>query len=195
MRCGNHFPDRVQCYIIRYGNCSACRGGCSACCGCPADKSLAVRRHKLARGERICARGDIGDVRHRARPAVGGKADGEGSHGRRRAADRNGCLDDREVGGDLLKGLAGDKFKLRQSQLLHACCICVDGAAEGSYHGVRRARVVRGGGGTVDDAPPGRGILREGNVVKAELRLKPRSQRAGARDISQSRRNIQYHLD
>ena len=195
MRCRDFLPDRIQCYIVRYGNCSACRGCRSACRGRPADESLAVGSREAVCGKRIGTRGNACDLCHCARTAVCIKADGVGCGRRRGTAYRHGCFYNRETGGDIFKGLAGDEFQLRQPYLKRTCRARVNGALEGRYHGVCRARIVCRGSRAVYNVSAGRRIFREGNIVKSECRLQPCCKTAGAGNISQTRRNIQYHLD
>ena len=196
MRCRDFLPYRIKCYIARYGNCSACRGCRSACRGRPADKSLAVRSGEAVCGKRICACRNACDVCHCARTAVCIEADGIGC-GRCSSAYRHGCFYNREAGGDILIGLAGDEFKLRQSDLKRACRARVNGALEGCYHGVCRAFVVCGGSHAVDHYSRFAVFCAFGIVggVKAELGFQSRRQTSGAGDVRQSGGNIQNHLN
>ena len=172
MRCRDFLPYRIQCYIIRYGNCSACRGGCSACRGCPADKSLAVRSGEAVCGKRIGTRGNACDLCHCARAAVCIEADGVGCGRRCGSAYRHGCFYNREAGGDI-REVNGTEFQLLQPYLKRTCRACVYLALEGCYHGVCRAFVVCRGSYTVYDMFACFHVFGEGNIVKAECSLQP----------------------
>ena len=195
MRCRNVLPDRIQRYIIGYGNCSACRGCRSACRGRPADKSLAVRSGEAVCGKRICACGNACDVCHCARTAVCIEADGIGC-GRCSSAYRHGCFYNREAGGDI-REVNGIEFQLFQPYLKRTCRACVYLALEGCYHGVCRAFVVCGGSRAVDHYSRFAVLCAFGIVdgVKAELGFQSRRQTSGTGDICQSGGNIQHHLD
>ena len=195
MRCRDFLPYRIQCCIVGYGDCFACRGCRSACRGRPADKSLAVRSDEAVCGKRIGSRGNACDLCHCARTAVCIEADGVGCGRRCGSAYRYGCFYNREAGGDILKGLAGDKFQFCQPYLKRTCRARVNGAFEGCYHGVCRAFIICRGSRTVYDMSAGCHVFREGNIVKAECRLQPCCKTARACNISQTRRNIQHHLD
>ena len=173
MRCRDFFPYRIQCHIIGYDNCIACRGCRSACRGRPADKSLAVGSGEAVCGKRICTRGNACDICHTARTAVCIEADSVGCGRRCDSAYRHGCFYNREAGGNILKGLTGDKFQFCQPYLKRTCCARINAAFEGCYHGVCRARVVCRGSHTVYDMSAGCHVFREGNIVKAECRLQP----------------------
>ena len=193
MRCRDFLPNRIQCYIVRYGHCSACRGCRSACRGRPADKSLAVRSDEAVCGKRVGTRGNACDVCHCTRTAVCIEADGVGC-GRCGSAYRHGCFYNREAGG-IVREVNGIEFQLCQPHLKRTCRARINGAFEGRYHGVCRARVVCRGSRTVYDMFAGCHVFREGNIVKAECRLQPCCKTARACNISQTRRNIQRHLD
>ena len=173
MRCRDILPDRIQRYIIGYGDCFACRGGCSACRGCPADKSLAVGSGEAVCGKRICTRGNACDLCHTARTAVCIEADGVGCGRRCDSAYRHGCFHNREAGGNIIKGLTGDKFQLCQPYLKRTCRARVNGALEGRYHGICRAFVVCRGSRTVYDMSACCHVFGEGNIIKAECSLQP----------------------
>ena len=193
MRCRDFLPYRIKRYVFRYV--IGCRCDDAACRACrPADKSLAVRSGEAVCGKRVGSRGNACDLCHCTRTAVCIEADGIGC-GRCSSAYRHGCFYNREAGGDNLKGLAGCKLQLCQPYLKRTCRARVNGAFEGCYHGVCRAFIICRGSRTVYDMSAGCHVFREGNIVKAECRLQPCCKTARACNISQTRRNIQHHLD
>ena len=195
MRCRDFLPYRIKRYVFRYV--IGCRCDDAACRACrPADKSLAVRSGEAVCGKRICACGNSCDVCHCARTAVCIEADGIGRDG----GSVDGYLrrNNAEARGVILKVvLAGDEFKLRQSDLKRACRACVNGALEGCYHGVCRAFVVCGGSRAVDHYSRFAFFCAFGIVdgVKAELGFQSSRQTSGAGDVRQSGGNIQNHLN